>query len=279
MLLTLIFLNRVPQGDVARSCAAITLAGTLSEALGCTVLAVIYTAHRITHPPTGDAPHSLFPHLLSITLPLAVSAYARSGLSTLQHMLTPAGLRRWGLTPDGALSVYGMVHGMTLTVIYFPTCILQVVARLLIPHLTQLQVQNSCASVNRLCTRMLSLSMAYSATAAVALFLLAEPIAVGIYHTPEVAGYIRMFVPIVPMIFMDIIVDGCLKGLGQQLWSMGINIAESAVSVLLTAWLVPAWGIGGFVAVVYFNEIFNFALSFRRLQQTMHNCKTTAPTV
>ena len=279
VLLTLVFLSSVPHGDVAQSCAAVTLAGTLSEALGCLVLAGVYEAHRITHPPQGEAAHGLFPRLLGISLPLAVSAYARSGLSTLQHMLTPAGLRRFGLTANGALSVYGIVHGMTLTVIYFPTCILQVVARLLIPHLTQLQVQNQCTAVNRLCTRMLHLAMVYSAAAAAGLFLLADLIAAGIYHTPEVAAYIRMFVPIVPMIFMDIIVDGCLKGLGQQLWSMGINILESAVSVVLTALLVPMWGIKGFVAVVYFNEIFNFLLSFRRLQQTMHNCKTTAPTV
>ena len=279
VLLTLIFLNRVPYGDVAKSCAAVTLAGALSEAFGCLVLAVIYAAHRLTHTPTGAAEGSLFPRLLGISLPLAVSAYARSGLSTLQHMLTPAGLRSAGLTPDGALSIYGIVHGMTLTVIYFPTCILQVVARLLIPHLTQLQVQNRCLSVNRLCTRMLNLAMAYSAAAAICLFLLADPIATGIYHTPEVAGYIRMFVPIVPMIFMDIIVDGCLKGLGQQLWSMGINILESAVSVALTAWLVPTWGIMGFVAVVYFNEIFNFAMSFGRLRRTMNDCKSPVTAV
>ena len=43
-------------------------------------------------------------------------------------------------------------------------------------------------------------------------------------YTPN----IRSFEPIVPMIYMDIIVDGCLKGLGQQMWSMGINIVESA---------------------------------------------------
>ena len=67
--------------------------------------------------------------------------------------------------------------------------------------------------------------------------------------------------------------------MGQQLWSMGINILESAVSVALTAWLVPAWGIKGFVAVVYFNEIFNFALSFGRLRQTMNDCKTARTAV
>ena len=33
--------------------------------------------------------------------------------------------------------------------------------------------------------------------------------------------------------YTDVVVDGCLKGLGQQLWSMGINIFDAAVGVLL----------------------------------------------
>ena len=79
------------------------------------------------------------------------------------------------------------------------------------------------------------------------------------------------------MIYLDIVVDGCLKGLGQQLWSMGINIAESALSVVLTWLLVPRCAINGFLFVIYFNEIFNFALSFRKLRSNINSDCQTAP--
>lgn len=272
--LTICFLARVPPADIALNCACITLAGTLSEAAGCVSLAILYlwdTRHRS---PTGTIPHHTGQRLLSISLPLAISAYTRSGLSTLQHMLTPSGLRKFGLTAAQALSAYGIVHGMTLTIIYFPTCILYVVAQLLVPDLTELQVKGHCKRIEAVCTKMLTLAMVFSAAVAATLFLLAEPLAEGIYHTPEVARYIRMLVPIVPVIYLDIIVDGCLKGLGQQLWSMGINILESAISVVLTWLLVPRFGIGGFVFVICFNEIFNFVLSFRKLRSVMNrNCQ------
>ncbi len=270
--LTYALLQTVPHGDIAQNCACITLAGTVSEAVGCGVLGVLYIIDRLTHDRSGEPAPRLMPRLLNISLPLAVSAYTRSALNTLQHMLTPSGLRKSGLTAAQALSAYGIVHGMTLTVIYFPTCILYVVAQLLIPDLTEAQVQGSCGRITRICTKMLRLAMAYAALTAVLLFLLADPIAIRIYHTPQVADYIRIFVPIVPMIYMDIIVDGCLKGLGQHLWSMGINILESAISVMLTYVLVPRFGIMGFVWVVYFNEIFNFALSFGKLRQVMSRC-------
>ena len=275
--LTVYFLDRVPPQDIALNCTCITLAGTLSEAAGCTVLGLVYLWDIHRQPRTGEADPRAGRRLLGISLPLAVSAYTRSGLSTLQHMLTPSGLRKAGLTAQQALSAYGIVHGMTLTVIYFPTCILQVVAQLLIPDLTDLQVNGHCRRIEFVCTKMLTLAMMYSASVALLLFVLAKPLAEHIYHTPEVATYIRILVPLVPMIFLDIVVDGCLKGLGQQLWSMGINIAESALSVVLTWLLVPRFAVGGFIFVIYFNEIFNFALSFRKLRSIINaDCQTVS---
>ena len=263
--LTWALLRTVPDSDIAKNCACIALAGALSEAAGCLVLAVLYLADRFRHPSTGTVTRPLMGRLLGISLPLAISAYTRSGLSTLQHMLTPAGLRSAGLTSAQALSAYGIVHGMTLTVIYFPTCVLHVVAQLLIPHLTELQVKGRTAQIEQRCAKMLQLAMWYAAAMAVLLFVLADAIALGIYDTRAVADYIRILTPLVPVIYLDIIVDGCLKGLDLQLWSMGINILESAVSVALTWLLVPKYGIGGFVAVIYFNELFNFALSYWKL--------------
>ena len=56
------------------------------------------------------------PHLtrrmLAVALPLAVSAYARTSLTTLEHLLIPRGLKSSGLSADRALAGYGIVHGM-----------------------------------------------------------------------------------------------------------------------------------------------------------------------
>ena len=65
--------------------------------------------------------------------------------------------------------------------------------------------------------------------------------------------------------YMDIVTDGCLKGLGQMLWSMGFNIAEAVV--VLT--VLPRWALNGWLAVLFFCEIFNFALSYGRLKKVL----------
>ena len=63
---------------------------------------------------------------------------------------------------------------------------------------------------------------------------------------------------------------------------MGINIAESAISVVLTWILIPKFAVAGFILVIYFNEIFNFILSFGKLMSVVtlkEDCKTAAAQV
>ena len=63
--------------------------------------------------------------------------------------------------------------------------------------------------------------------------------------------------------------DGCLKGLGQQLWSMGINILDALLGVLLVWKLLPAYALSGYIAIIYFNECLNFGLSIFRLSRVV----------
>ena len=65
-------------------------------------------------------------------------------------------------------------------------------------------------------------------------------------------------------------VDGCLKGLGQQLWSMGINILDALLGLLLVWQLLPRYALTGYLALVYLTESFNFVLSALRLRRALH---------
>ena len=78
--------------------------------------------------------------------------------------------------------------------------------------------------------------------------------------------------------FSDIVVDGCLKGLGEHVWSMGVNILESAVSVVLVYTLLPRFGLGAFIFILYFDEVFNFLLSISRLVQVTQHMDNAVPT-
>jgi stage V sporulation protein B len=67
--------------------------------------------------------------------------------------------------------------------------------------------------------------------------------------------------------YLDSVTDGMLRGLGQQMYCMAYNILDSAVSVALVYLLLPRFALMGYVFMIAFTEIFNFALSVNRLRR------------
>ena len=65
--------------------------------------------------------------------------------------------------------------------------------------------------------------------------------------------------------YLDTATDAMMKGLGEQLYSMKINVADAALSLLLVVLLVPRFGIWGYIVTIYVSELFNTVCSITHL--------------
>ena len=115
------FLSLAAAGDLEQSCAAVTAGGACADVVSLLMMTAMYTLDRRKYRRGGDTVPHLTRRMLAVALPLAVSAYARTSLTTLEHLLIPRGLKSAGLTADRALAGYGIVHGMALPVVLFPS--------------------------------------------------------------------------------------------------------------------------------------------------------------
>lgn len=265
--LVALFLSRTPQGDIERNCAAVTAGITASDMLSFALMFAFFLGDRRAHAQRSARSERLTARMLGVALPLAVSSYARSALSTLEHMLVPRGLRRSGLSADSALAGYGVIQGMAMPLISFPSCLLMAVAELIVPELTEAQMRGDGALIRRTVSKLIKRSLLFSALAAAALFSLAGALSSAVYGSDEAAVYIRLLAPLVPVMYTDMVVDGCLKGLGQQVWSMGINIFDAALGAALVWLLLPVGALDAYIGIIYADELINFALSAARLRR------------
>lgn len=265
--LVALFLSRTPQGDIERNCAAVTAGITASDMLSFALMFAFFLGDRRAHTARSARSERLTARMLGVALPLAVSSYARSALSTLEHMLVPRGLRRSGLSADSALAGYGVIQGMAMPLISFPSCLLMAVAELIVPELTEAQMRGDGALIRRTVSKLIKRSLLFSTLAAAALFSLAGALSSAVYGSDEAAVYIRLLAPLVPVMYTDMVVDGCLKGLGQQVWSMGINIFDAALGAALVWLLLPVGALDAYIGIIYADELINFALSAARLRR------------
>ena len=251
--------------DLAGCCAALARGNLIADAASLLLCCAIYA---LAPPPTrrtGTEP--IAPRLLRIALPLAVSAYARTGLSTLEHLLIPRMLRRSGLSADVALSGYGAVTGMVFPLIGFPACLLTSLAEATAPELTAAQVRGDAERIRRTVRELLTLTTVFSLAVAALLLLCADALGALVYGSSEVGRWIRLLAPLVPVMYLDIVTDGCLKGLGQMLHSMRYNLSEALLGLVCVVTLLPRFALNGYLALLYVCELWNFTLSFLRLRK------------
>ena len=115
---TVLALWRLGGYGLEYACGALTLGMLASEVFSFLALLLLMLSGLPRG--AGRCRTPMLPQLLRITVPLSLSSYARSALSTTQHLLVPRGLRLHGGGVEAALAAYGVIQGMSLPVLLFP---------------------------------------------------------------------------------------------------------------------------------------------------------------
>ena len=131
--------------ETERILIALVLGGALAETISFLLELVLYLIDRRRNFPRkkGISASREGRELVRITLPVALTTYARAGLITLEHILIPEGLRNSGASHSLALAAYGSIQGMALPIILYPAAIIISFSGLLIPALAECRVLNS----------------------------------------------------------------------------------------------------------------------------------------
>ena len=248
--------------NIGKSVFYVCLGITLTEILSFLILLVQYIVFR----PRTLAGSELR-EITKTAMPLAFSAYIRSALLTLEHILIPERLKKYRADDAAALSDYGTLHGMALPVVMYPMAPLSSFAGLLVPEFAGSLASGEKKRISRICSESIGTTLTYATAVSVFLVLFAEELGYIIYGSYEAGRFICVLAPIVPIMYVDHITDAILKGIGEQVYSMWVNIADSFLSVLLVCILIPKMGILGYAVVIIVMEAFNFALSFLRLKK------------
>ena len=259
-------LAAIGANDIQGACLAIVIGGAISEIGAFLIQYILYLLERRQRNGLIEKESlHIQKKLLHTALPIAFSAYVRSGLITLEHMLIPWGLQRSGASRDLSLAAYGTVHSMVFPLILFPSALSGSFAGLLIPEVAESLAQNDKARIERIIDKVFHSALIFAVGTAGIMMCFSFPLANVIYPNANAGKYILMIAPLIPVMYLDTSIDAILKGLGEQVYCMGVNIADALLSVILVWLLLPNCGITGYIITVYFTETVNATLSITRL--------------
>lgn len=252
-----------PMG-IEYACCAVAIGATASEIITAFYSFIMYRLDiRKIKSDTSSFP--IKKHLTFVALPITISACLRSGLSIIENATIPSGLEKYGYSKSLALEDYGMITGMVMPMLSFPSVVIFSFASLIIPEISEVYAKTDKKQIKNISTNVIRVVLLFSIPIAVLFFFFGKELGILIYKNETAGRFICIFSALVPIIYLDSIVDSMLKGLNEQIHYLTYNIMDSVIRVLLVLYLIPKYGIMGLVITMYIGAIFNTGLSLLRL--------------
>lgn len=256
--------------SLAAACRIIILGDALSETVCCFWLTVAYRLdrHQLRQAlPVTSAKskrHLLRP-LLTIAVPLTAGRYLTTGLRTAENVLVPAMLTRFTLSDTRSLEQFGAVKGMALPLLFFPAAFLVTVSNLLVPELSDAHALGQKRQVAKLTEQALHITLLGALLIGGLFTVFGRELGRCLYHDETVGLLLQILGPLTPVMYLDTVATGLLRGLGEQVHSLWYSVADSVLRLTLIPLLLPRFGITGFLFVMLLSNLLTAFLSAHRL--------------
>ena len=185
-----------------------------------------------------------------------------SALHTAENMLVPACLAVYLINAGGrtvALEQYGELKGMALPLLTFPFGLLGSLSVLLMPEITQAHILGQTKRLNALLDRMLRLTGYFSALAGVLFWVWGRPLAQLLYQSADAGFYLETLAPAMPLMYLESMVDGAMKGVGEQKAAFRYSVWDSILRIGGVVALLPRFGMKGFLTVILLSSLYTCA--------------------
>lgn len=246
--------------------AAIAVGNTCSEAFSwCYMYYVYRRSIKLHSAAVKDSGPLRWRYLLGVLLPVSGSQTLGGALHTAENILVPSCITAFTGSRSAALAQFGALKGMAMPVLFFPFSFISTLITLLLPDITRAFVKKQQKTLRRLIHRSFLITLALSVLCGAVFTIYAARISEALYHTQETTLYFRVLGPLMPLMYLESVADGILKGIDQQLATFKYCVADSVLRIILILFLTPRLGMMGFLYVMLCSNVFTAVLNIRRL--------------
>ncbi|WP_054740033.1 MATE family efflux transporter [Cellulosilyticum ruminicola] len=262
--LTLLMLTIKETSNQTYTYGLIGLCLTIGEVVSWSYLLSLYILSRKHTPYTTEqlaSSKSLFINLIKIALPIAAISYVSCIFVSTENILIPAGLKKYGASSTTSLSLYGMLKGMVIPILFFPSAFLTAFCTTLIPEIARANILNQKERVHSIINKVLQFTLILSIFAASLFINYADEIGIVLYHNNQIGSMLRCLAIIVPFMYVEVVTDAILKGLGKQVSCLKYSIFDTLFRITTIYFFIPIKGIFAFLGIMIISNITTSSLT------------------
>ena len=185
--------------------------------------------------------------LLSMALPLTASRLIINLFNSAEHILIPGRLEVFGYTNSEALSIFGVLTGMSLAVIMFPSVITNSVSVMLLPTIAEADARKNHTLIHTAIRKTICACLLLGFCACLLFLLTGNFIGNVIFENALAGTFIQTLSWICPFLYLNSTLNSILHGLGYTKTTLLIGLSGCVLRILFIYFGIPYLGISGYM--------------------------------
>lgn len=181
--------------------------------------------------------------LIKLSLPLTGNRILLNILQSIEAVSIPASLLIYGLSTSDALSTYGVLTGMALPCILFPSALTNSASTMLLPAITEAQTQKNVQRIKKMIRSSLCGCIFLGTGCLAGFFLLGPVLGRLLFHSSLAGEFIRTLSWMCPFLYANSALISIIHGLGKTGISFLLNTLSLFIRIIGVLYFTAYWGI------------------------------------
>ena len=220
--------------------------------------------------PIGFCHH--FQTLFQHALPLTASRVLLNILQSIEAVSIPVCLQYYGMPVSQSLQTYGVLTGMALPCILFPSAVTNAISSMLLPTVAELQETKDRRKLRSVIVRITCSCIFLGCFCCIVLLIFGNWIGTFLFKSTLAGSFILTLAWICPFLYTNTVLLSTLNGLGKTTYSFLINFLSLGIRIVGVFLFIPAAGISGYLAGLLVSQIFLFLCCILRLAAYTSKC-------
>lgn len=213
---------------------------------------------------------SLAGELFLLSAPLTASRVLLNLLQSIEAVSIPLKLQAHGMSVSQSLSVYGVLTGMALPCVLFPSAITNSVSTMLLPTVAEAQTLNRERQMRNIIQKSVCCCVLLGALCCMLLLLSGQWIGLVIFNSRSAGDYIVTLAWMCPFLYANTTLISIINGIGKTALSFLINTFSLILRIFSVFYCIPVLGIEGYLLGLLASQLASFLLCIFYLNHYLH---------
>lgn len=195
--------------------------------------------------------------LLALAIPLSFTRIIINLLQSVEAVFIPEKLQAYGYDTATALSVYGVLTGMALPLIFFPNALTGSMSLLLLPIVSEADAAGNREAVRRTSAKTVYSCLLLGGICTLGFLLLGRPVGRYLFDSELAGQFVCSLSFICPFLYLGTTLSSILHGLGKAGSVFFINVSSLLIRLAFVFFLLPRFGINTYIAGMLFAQIYS----------------------